>query len=354
MTNENLYTLNTEADDETRELIDGLKSFGQGGEYADPTTDTGFKHLLSPAIEENKEIIKSFLNTFVPAFAHDAVKDVREASIAVPALPKPKLKQTFMDMHVISQSGCHYVIEMQAHRHINLDERALYYTASALSQQLSEQELQDPMWYRNLKPTIGIQVLGYDSNRVIGLKDSIPDNLLEQAKAHPLPDGQYMKHYIMTDRNSGQEIKHLQMIQIELPRARANVFPPKKDFSLTDWWLSVFKYAPLYTKEAIQEFEAQSIVMPLVISQALERLYFPKWNPREISEYKTDTIEKEKYVIEFASEREEGREEGREEERQKHEEEKRTIARKMLAKGMSIEEMSEMTGLSAEEIQELV
>ena len=47
---------------ETQELIQGLKSFGQGGEYADPTTDTAFKHLLSPAIEENKEIINILKN----------------------------------------------------------------------------------------------------------------------------------------------------------------------------------------------------------------------------------------------------------------------------------------------------
>jgi predicted transposase/invertase (TIGR01784 family) len=94
--------------------------------------------------------------------------------------------------------------------------------------------------------------------------------------------------------------------------------------------------------------------MPLVISQALERLYFPKWNPREISEYKTDTIEKEKYVIEFASEREEGREEGREEERQKHEEEKRSIARGMLQEGMDIQKVSKITGLSVEEVQALL
>ena len=93
MTNSKFYNLNTQASDETKELIDGLKSFGQGGEYADPTTDTGFKHLLSPAIEENKEIIKSFLNTFVPDFAHDAVVDVREAPTAVPPLPNPILNK---------------------------------------------------------------------------------------------------------------------------------------------------------------------------------------------------------------------------------------------------------------------
>ena len=346
MTHADLYTLNAPTNEETQELIQGLKSFGQGGEYADPTTDTAFKHLLSPAIEENKEIIKSFLNTFVPDFAHDMVKDVREASVAVPPLPRVKLKQTFMDMHVISQSGCHYVIEMQTHRHINFDERILYYAASTFSQQLPETELQDPMWYRNLKPTIAIQVLGYDSNRCLGIKDKISDSLVERAKNNPLPEGQFMKHYLMTDKHSGQEIKHLQMIQIELPRARENIFPPKKDFSITDWWLSIFKFAPQYTQETIRDLEQQGIVMPTVIAQALERLYFPKWNPQEIHEYKSDTIEKEKYSIEFASERAEGKAEGKAENAQE-------VAKRMIKKGRPLDEVCEVAELSIEVVQEL-
>ena len=151
---------------------------------------------------------------------------------------------------------------------------------------------------------------------------------------------------VMTDRHSGQEIKHLQMIQIELPRARHNVFPPKKDFTLTDWWLSLFKFAPNYTHEAIDDFEKQGIVMPPVIAQALERLYFPKWNPREIREYKTDTIEKEKYAVEFASERAEGKAEGKAENAQE-------VAMRMIRKGRPLEEVCEITELSIEIIQEL-
>lgn len=338
MTNANIYPLNTENNDETKELIEGLKSFGQGGEYADPTTDTGFKHLLSPSIEGNKEIIKSFLNTFVPDFAHDPVKDVREASVAVPPLPREKLKQTFMDMHVTSQSGSHYVIEMQAHRHINFDERVLYYAASTYSRQLEEREFEHLTWYEKLKPTIAIQILGYDTNRVLGIKDQgIPDSLIERARNSPMPEGQFMKHYLLTDRHSGQTIKHLQMIQIELPRARENLFPPQKDFNITDWWLSVFKFAPRYTQKLIAELKEKGIMMPTVIEQALERLYFPKWNPQEIHEYKSDTIEREKYIIEFASERAEGREEGKEE-----------VAKELIADGMPLEKVSKMTKLSIE------
>lgn len=295
---------------ETQELIESLKSFGQGGEYADPTTDTGFKHLLSPTIEENEEIIKSFLNTFVPDFEHDPVKKVINDITAVPRLPQDGIKQTFMDMHVIARSGSHYIIEMQAQRHIHFDERALYYTAATYSQQISEEAFRDPMWYRNLNPTIAIQVLGFDTNRARGIGDKIADSLIERVKNNPLQDNQFMKHYVMTDKHSGQEIRHLQMIQIELPRAKKNVFPPNKDFSITDWWLSIFKFAPQYTQKKIIALEKKGIVMPPVIAQALHRLYFPKWNPKEIHEYKTDTIEKEKYAFEFASERTEGKAEG--------------------------------------------
>ena len=339
--------------EETQELIRGLQSFGQGGEYADPTTDTGFKHLLSPDIEENKEIIKSFINTFVPDFAHDPVKEIRGDSLAVPKLRQEKTKQKLMDMHVISQSGSHYVVEMQAHRHINFDERALFYAASTYSQQLSDQEFSDPMWYRNLNPTIAIQVLGYDSNRATGLKDKISDSLLERTKNNPLPESQFMKHYMMRDQHSGQEIKHLQMIQIELPRARKNVFPPLKDFSITDWWLSIFRFAPQYTREVIAELEQQGIVMPPVIAQALARLYFPKWGPREIHEYKTDTIEKEKYATEFASERAEGKAEGVAEGKAEGIAEgkmagKLEVARQLIIEGMRIEQVCKITGLGEE------
>lgn len=351
MTNTNIYALSVEDNDETRELIEGLKSFGQGGEYADPTTDTGFKHLLSPSIEGNKEIIKSFLNTFVPDFAHDPVKDVEEASVFIPVLPKEKMqkektKQKFMDVHVVSQSRHHYVIEMQASRHINFDERVLYYTAATFVQQLSEKELEEPIWYKNLKPIIAIQVLGYDTNRVLGIKDNIPDDLLERAKSNPLPKGQFIKHYMLTDEHSGQKIKHLQMIQIELPRARESLFPPQQDFTLIDWWLSILKFAPRYTNDFISDLEKKGIVMPTVIAQALDRLSFSKWNPQEIHEYKSDTIEREKYAIEFASERAEGEQAG-------IDKKAREVAKELIVEGMTVEKVRKVTKLSLEVVEEL-
>lgn len=97
-------------------------------EFAKATTDVSFKQLLDPT--KDKEVIISFLNTFVPQFAKDSVEYIEPASVVIPALPRDgdrKEKATFMDLHVKSKSGASYIIEMQARRHIYFDERALFY-----------------------------------------------------------------------------------------------------------------------------------------------------------------------------------------------------------------------------------
>ena len=98
--------------------------------YAIATTDTAFKHLLSLAQGSDKKIVISFLNSFIPAFHGDPIRDVEEAPVALPILRRPGEKQTFMDLHVVSSAGVHYLIEMQAQRHVMFDERALFYAAS--------------------------------------------------------------------------------------------------------------------------------------------------------------------------------------------------------------------------------
>ena len=59
-------------------------------EYAIAITDLGFTHLLK-LTSDNKHIILSFLNTFVPEFVNNHVTDVNEESVAVPSLPNTKI-----------------------------------------------------------------------------------------------------------------------------------------------------------------------------------------------------------------------------------------------------------------------
>jgi len=316
--------------------------------YAVATTDTAFKHMLSLSMGSDSSIVISLLNCFVPAFRGDPIVEVKEAPVAIPALRRPGEKQTFMDLHVVSSQGAHYIIEMQAQRHVMFDERALFYASATYARQLSERELSTENWYLNLKPVIALQVLDYDTNRIRGLKAEVPDTLVGRVKKYPLQEEQFIKHYLLRDQQSGQEIDYLQMVQVELPRAERGkqLFPPQADFSLSDWWVSILHYAHQYTSEEVKRLYQEERIMPEDIYKALNRLDLQQWNPRETKEYQEDLTRRDLYATTLAVEREEGEKIGREEER-------RTIARSMKLEGLSGEVIAKITGLMVEEIESL-
>jgi predicted transposase/invertase (TIGR01784 family) len=320
---------------------------GTSHHYAVATTDTAFKHMLSPTMGSEKNIVISFLNTFVPAFRGDPITDVQEAPVAIPAIRRNGEKQTFMDLHVISSNKIHYIIEMQAKRHVMFDERSLFYACSTYSRQLSEKELSEEDWYIKLKPVIALQILDYDTNRVKGIKSDVPDTLVSRVKRHPLPDGEFTKHYLITDINSGQTIDYLQLVQVELPRAESRklFFPPTESYTLVEWWLSLLKHASDYTDDVIESFYGKKM-MPESIYRALKRLDLTTWDPRSVKEYQEDISRRDLYGTVLSVEREDGRKEG---ERAKAME----VAKRMLGRGRPIPEIAEDTGLSEEEINSL-
>lgn len=324
-------------------------------EFAKATTDISFKQLLDPS--KDKEVIISFLNTFVPQFAQDSVAEIEPASVVIPALPREgnrKEKATFMDLHVKSKSGISYLIEMQARRHIYFDERALFYLCNTYGRQLSEAQMKSHDWYRSLKPTIALQVLDYDSNRIQGIKDDkVEDTQVQRVKTHPLAKGDYIKHYSMTDTHSKQQLDHIQMIQVELPRyVKRALFPPQKDFTPLEWWLSVLRHSSEYTQNYIDQLSSKDIVMPDTVKTAFKRLDFSKWNPDQRREYALQVKDREEFEATYAVERAEGFKDG--EAKGKIEGEKSAkieIARGMLEKKMDIKLIVELTKLTEDEVK---
>lgn len=320
-------------------------------EFAKATTDISFKQLLDPS--KDKEVIISFLNTFVPQFAQDSVADIEPASVVIPALPREgdrKEKATFMDLHVKSKSGASYLIQMQARRHIYFDERALFYLCNTYGRQLSEAQMKSHDWYRSLKPTIALQVLDYDSNRIQGIKDdNVEDTQVQRVKTHPLVKGDYIKHYSMTDNHSKQQLDHIQMIQVELPRyVKRALFPPQKDFTPVEWWLSVLRHSSEYTQKYIDQLASEGVSMPDTVKTAFKRLDFSKWNPDQRREYALQVEDREEFEATYAVERAEGFKEGKTEgEKAKAVE----IARGMLKDKMSTATIVKYTGLTADEIK---
>ncbi len=352
-------------------------------EFAKATTDISFKQLLDPS--KDQQVIISFLNTFIPQFAQDPVSEIEPASVAIPALPRHqdkdrKEKATFMDLHVKSKSGSSCIIEMQARRHIFFDERVLFYLCNTYGRQLSESQMSSHDWYRSLKPTIALQVLDYDSNRIKGIKDNeVEDTQVKRVRDNPLAEGDYVKHYSMIDSHSKQHLDHIQMIQVELPRyVKRSLFPPKKDFSPVEWWLSVLRHSSEYTQMYIDNLSNEGIVMPDVVSTAFNRLDFSKWNAGQRREYALQVEDREEFGAMYAVERAEGFKEGEKkglEEGEKkgleegvkkgleegvkkglEEGEKKAcvaFARKMLNRGHSSSEIQQDTGLTEDEIEEL-
>jgi len=321
--------------------------------YAKATTDVGFKQLLDPSIDQKTAI--SFLNTFVPDLANDPIKKVEVAPLTIPALPrKGDSKLTFMNMHVVSESGAHFVIEMQALRHIMFDERSVFYLYNTYERQLSEKQLQNYSWYFNLKPTIAIQVLDYDTNRVRGLqeKEGITDTLPKRVSKNPMVDDESIKHFKLKDINSGQEIDYLQMIQIELPRySKKDLYPPQADFSTRDWWFSILKHANKYKPEDFDLMKKSNIKLPDFIESAFNRLDLQKWNPAMQKENRIQGDYLDSYSMLIDVERKESKAEGKAEGKA---EAKIEMILKCNAKKMNIQLISELSNISKAEILKII
>jgi predicted transposase/invertase (TIGR01784 family) len=271
----------------------------------------------------------------------------------VPLVKDHELRTLSMDFHAVNEHGEHILVEIQLKRHIMFDERALFHAARAFSNQISKDLFESGRWYEHLKKTYSVQIVDYNSNNIKGIKNKLAeDTLLERIKEHPMKQGDFMKHYVMTDRFSGQQINHLQMIQLELPRAEKimNLFPPISEFTVQQWWISIFNHSKEYTSEYIEKLYKEE-VMPQEIYEGLGRMKFEKWTPNMKEAYQRDIDEIMRfYSPQIAMDLYEAEEKGKAEGAL---EKARKMALKMLKKGNSIDDIAELTELNKEEILHL-
>jgi hypothetical protein len=261
-------------------------------DYANPLLDTGFKQLMSLEGEGGDAVAVSVLNSLVPDFHETPIKSLRAASTDVPLTADRTSRTLCMDFYAIDERGEHIILEVQLHRHIGFDERALFYAARTYSNQFSSQYLAEGIWYERLRKTYSIQLVDYDSNKIVGINHpTMEDVLVKRVAKNPMKDGDFIKHYVMTDRFSGQQIDHLQMIQIELPRAEVlNLFPPNADFTVQRWWLSILNHSKEYATEYIEKLYKEGI-MPHEVYEGLDRIKYDKWTPGLRESYSDDLAE---------------------------------------------------------------
>lgn len=289
--------------------------FAKDPVIADPKIDTGFKQLMSIQNDSDKTVAMSFINAFVPDFEKNPVTKIDDVAVAIPPILEKVEKQVFMDFHCTTSNKDHVIIEMQMRRHTNFDERALFYAAYTFSHQLTNEELKKKEWYNNLKRVYAIQILNYDSNRATPLQSNdIKDSLPGRVKGHEMKKEDFMKHYKMTDGDSGQTLDSIQILQIELPRVKNQFqFPPRNGENISEqqWWLMLFRQPEIFSTEFIEEMKRQKTSVPQSILLGLEKLNFAKWRPNIRDAYNSEMKDLTIYDLGMATERAEGRAEGR-------------------------------------------
>jgi predicted transposase/invertase (TIGR01784 family) len=292
--------------------------------YANPIVDVAFRHIMS-----NEEIAMSLINSVVPDFKDNPVTEIKKAFDNVSLSSK---RDAFMDFHATTDKKDKVIIEMQAKRHTMFDERALYYAAYTYSHQLSEEILKRHDWHESLRLVYAIQFLDYDTQRIRGIQpkegeEDLDRPFIEEIQAHPMGRDEFMKHYVMTDQNSGQTIKRgMHLIQIELPRVTSikALSPEQEDFmerseefSLSDWWYCVLKHAEEFDVvelgEAYGNRSDKFVYMPEPVYNAFRMLRREAWGPDLQIAYNRDDLEIEKYSTAIAVEHQEGLQQGRQE-----------------------------------------
>ena len=119
-------------------------------------------------------------------------------------------------------------------------------------------------------------------------------------------------HYLLTDRESGQMIDHLQMIQVEIPRSRELLRgkPDHKTFAAIDWWLELLCFSEDYSADRVADLKQRGVEIPEFFEHALQRLDRTIWSPQMQKEYDVDLTDRAAYATVLAVERSEGKKEG--------------------------------------------
>jgi len=297
-------------------------------ERISPRVDIAFKKIFG--VEENKDLLISLINSIV-----GKEDQVVEVTLLNPYNAKNfrQDKLSILDVKAKGADDKRYNIEIQISDEADYDKRALYYWAKLYTEQLKVAED-----YSTLSKAIGIHILNFTS---------IPDV------------DKYHNVFHIAEKDTGMlYFKDLELHTIELKKFSKDSHAELVDIvamvkNSLDMWVAFLTRHDLLNKEHLPlELDDPAI------KKALDVLNVMNFAPEEREAYEdhlkwlrieANTLKKSE-ARGFAQGEQIGIAKGREEERQKLLE----AARRMISRGMGIEEVSELTGLTIEEIQALV
>jgi len=297
------------------------------GKFLDPKADVTFKKIFG----QHPDLIKSFLNNLLPLPEGRTIDSVDY--LPAEQTPRiPSMKNTIVDVKCTDQDGRIFIVEMQMTWNPYFYQRFLYGTSKAYVQQLKVGE-----FYETLCPVYGVALI----NEIFD-KES--------------PD--WFHHYRMTNtKDIDKALEGIELVFLELPKIKKKTFEYRKVGVL---WLRFLRETSSLT-DIPEEFKESPEIL-----KAMELAQESAYTEAELEAYDAylDAIrvehavryDAEKKVEQAEKKVEQAKQESAkqlEQAKQETEQVKQDIAQKMLKKGMDIESVRDLTGLSLEAIQSL-
>jgi predicted transposase/invertase (TIGR01784 family) len=204
-----------------------------------------------------------------------------------------------------------FIIEMQVAKETGFAKRAQYYAAKTYIEQRAK-----GTEYQDLKEVTLLSIANFE--------------LFPTKSA-------YLSHHVMLDKDSlERDLKDFSFSFLELPKFKKKF---NQLITMTEKWAYFFKHAA----DTLEKDLSQLVGEDLILGRAYEELNRFGWTPEELREYDSIDMKRsaDKAVLQAA--KEDGKIEGKIE-----------IVRSMIGKGLCLEEVGELTGLSIEELNILL
>ena len=299
------------------------------GKYLDPKADLTFKLVFG----EHKDLVMSLLNALLPLEPDGQITSVEY--LPTELVPEnPGKKDSVVDVRCEDQQGRQFIVEMQMYWNQYFKSRVLLNASKAVVKQLKDGEgynLIQPVYCLNL-----INDIGFESG----------------------PDEFYHDYAIVNVAHSDRIIEGLRFVFVELPKFRPESIAEKKMAVL---WLRFLTEINRKTDEApaeLLENEATRKALSLVEKSAMTEAQLHAYDKFWMAVTDEAGFLEARYHRGMTEGLEKGRAEGMEKGRAEGRAEgvakaNREHASKMKALNMPDEMISQITGLSIDEIEKL-
>jgi predicted transposase/invertase (TIGR01784 family) len=275
--------------------------------YLDLTNDLAFKKIFS-----YKATLIAFLNTSLDLKGEFEIASIEYISSEEVPVSLEEKKRAIMDVRCITKNGIYFIVEMQNTASHAFLKRAQFYVASTYVNQLDKGKAKN---HTELTSVVLIAIMG--------------ETVFED-------DPAYISHHKTVNVKTGvNHLADMSYVFVELPK-----FNKKREecVDLQDQWIYTFQNA---TDEEEIPFKNND-----VLQEVYEHLERSHWSAEEYQDYLSVKLRIDEEAIKRKDEFDSGKTEGLTEAT-------KNIARTMKKMEIAVDKISEVTGLTTEEIEHL-